>query len=221
MGYREHKSPNSMSSSSKQESGRRVPIFRSTSATPDRQPPPSLRSAFPEFDSLFNRFTELHGFGSDFPRQSRSRPQSPVIPIGIPSGKPHRTDGHLTGSNSGSSGYHSLSSSQTPIVTTRVIRRVPSLNQVYQQPGITVEFRQNSCRPKSNRYSFQEPSAKDTVVDILDKIDKRIVFFRQVAFELLDERNKLDDALKQILGSEKLHSLSEGKWKLKLEKKLK
>lgn len=43
----------------------------------------------------------------------------------------------------------------------------------------------------------------------MDKVEKRIAFFRQVACELLEERAKLQDALKQIHTSGQLSLLTE------------
>ena len=39
---------------------------------------------------------------------------------------------------------------------------------------------------------------KDDVLKTLDQVEKRIVFLREIAFELSEEKNKLFDALNKI-----------------------
>lgn len=51
------------------------------------------------------------------------------------------------------------------------------------------------------RYSLNEPNVpimKDDVLKTLDQVEKRTVFLRQIAFELLEEKGKLFDALNKI-----------------------
>lgn len=51
------------------------------------------------------------------------------------------------------------------------------------------------------RFSLNDPNVpimKDDVLKTLDQVEKRIVFLREIAFELLEEKNKLFDALNKI-----------------------
>ncbi|KAH9426893.1 BAG molecular chaperone regulator 2 [Dermatophagoides pteronyssinus] len=60
-------------------------------------------------------------------------------------------------------------------------------------PTITIKQRQ--------RFSLNDqnvPIMKDDVLKTLDQVEKRIVFLREIAFELSEEKNKLFDALNKI-----------------------
>lgn len=61
-----------------------------------------------------------------------------------------------------------------------------------------------------NRHSFNETTLKENVLRTLDQVEKRIDFYREIAFELSEEKSKLLDALHKISNSSSLNTFTEG-----------
>ncbi|KAI2805364.1 BAG molecular chaperone regulator 2 [Blomia tropicalis] len=177
---------------------RRVPIFRSVSTTPDVQfhrESPFVTSPIPNSNESNNPLDRLDSF----------EPFGQLINHRIPLRMNKRTpiDHHSL-----SSGYDSnnSSSSLSYMSTPSTIRRIPSLTNFssYSSPFGTTDNNNNNSNNsqreymRSKRYSYSEKCIKDELIRSIDRLEKRVSFFREVASELLQEKDKLLEALSQF-----------------------
>jgi len=191
---------------------RRVPIIRSISTTPDQViRPMSPLCGSSSLGSQRNSCLDLLDNNSsiDLPSSSRT----------LYSGPSRLSHKSAIDQYSSSSGYDSSSSSLFHFSGANPNRRSQSAHNYLFMDTNGKDSTKGDVHSRallrddnsySERYSYSEKSLKDEMVRNLDKLEKRISFFREVASELLDEKDKLHDALAKINSFCSTSTLPEG-----------
>ena len=125
----------------------------------------------------------------------RNRSESPTSVVRL-----KFCDNSLNNSSGYGSGYGSASSFSS---TLHSIQKTPSIHSF-------TNFTSQSPTVKKSERPNKAQMIKDSIVNALDQIDKRVAFLRETATELEEEKRKLYRVLNSIMTSEDLNSVEEG-----------